>query len=135
MSVSSQDLDFHCYMSWSFFMFNELKWEVIVCFVDIGRIVDHYCLTSFWYCFLASLLHLFCFSFICMFFVLCKQNNDISSQKQLCIHYSILFLYRLRNYMHVFVHCSCICQEPVALLYTCTCLNGNYEMIINRSPK
>ena len=26
------------------FVFNELRWEVIVCFVDIGGIVDHHCL-------------------------------------------------------------------------------------------
>ena len=26
------------------FMFSELRWEVIVCFVDIGEIDDHYCL-------------------------------------------------------------------------------------------
>jgi hypothetical protein len=25
-------------------MFNELKWEMIVRFVDIGDIADHYCL-------------------------------------------------------------------------------------------
>jgi hypothetical protein len=27
-----------------FFMFNEMKWEVVGRFVDIGRIVDHHCL-------------------------------------------------------------------------------------------
>ena len=26
-----------------FFKFNELRWEVIVCFVNIGGIVDHHC--------------------------------------------------------------------------------------------
>jgi hypothetical protein len=33
-------------MSWSFIMFSQLKWEVIVGFVDIGRIVDHH----YWNC-------------------------------------------------------------------------------------
>jgi hypothetical protein len=28
------------------FMFNELRWEVIVCFVNVGGIVDHYFLNS-----------------------------------------------------------------------------------------
>ena len=28
-----------------FFVFSELRWEVIVCFVDIGGIDDHYCLS------------------------------------------------------------------------------------------
>jgi hypothetical protein len=27
-----------------FFMFTELRWELIVRFVDIGEIVDHHCL-------------------------------------------------------------------------------------------
>ena len=29
------------HMLWCFFMFNDLRWEVIVHFVDIGGIVDH----------------------------------------------------------------------------------------------
>ena len=29
--------------AWFFFLFNDLRWEVIVCFVDIGWIVDHHC--------------------------------------------------------------------------------------------
>ena len=33
----------------SFFVFSELRWEVIVCFVDIGGIDDHYCL-NFLFC-------------------------------------------------------------------------------------
>jgi hypothetical protein len=28
-------------------MFNDLRWEVIVCFIDIGGIVDHHCLNFF----------------------------------------------------------------------------------------
>ena len=31
------------------FLFSELRWEVIVCFVDIGGIDDHYCL-NFLFC-------------------------------------------------------------------------------------
>ena len=27
-----------------FFVFNTLRWEIVVCFVDIGKIVDHHCL-------------------------------------------------------------------------------------------
>jgi hypothetical protein len=30
------------YMLWCFFVFSELRWEVIVYFVDIGGIVDHH---------------------------------------------------------------------------------------------
>ena len=33
-----------CHMSWSYFIFNDLRCKVIVCFVDIGWIVDHDCL-------------------------------------------------------------------------------------------
>jgi hypothetical protein len=29
------------------YMFNELRWEVIVRFVDIGEIVKHHCLNFF----------------------------------------------------------------------------------------
>ena len=31
-------------MLWVFFMFNDLRWEVIACFVDIAWIDDHHCL-------------------------------------------------------------------------------------------
>jgi hypothetical protein len=31
-------------MSWTFFVFSELRGEVIVYFVDIGGMVDHHCL-------------------------------------------------------------------------------------------
>jgi hypothetical protein len=30
-----------------YFVFSELRWEMIVCFVDIGGTDDHYCLTFF----------------------------------------------------------------------------------------
>jgi hypothetical protein len=30
------------HMPWSFFVSSDLWWEVIVCFVDIGEIVDHH---------------------------------------------------------------------------------------------
>ena len=43
--VPSNDMDFQRLMSWSFSMFNELRWKVIVSFVDIGEFVDHHC----WY--------------------------------------------------------------------------------------
>ena len=43
--VPSQDLNFQRhFVVYFFFMFNELKWEVIVRFVDIGGNVDHHCL-------------------------------------------------------------------------------------------
>jgi len=34
----------HCYVSWSFFVFSEWRWEVIIRFVDIGGIDDCRCL-------------------------------------------------------------------------------------------
>ena len=43
--VPSQDLDFQRRMAWSFlFVFSELRWEVIVCFVNISGMVAHHCL-------------------------------------------------------------------------------------------
>ena len=43
MSVPSQELDSNvtCH---GFFVFSELRWEVIVRFVDISRIIDYHCL-------------------------------------------------------------------------------------------
>ena len=38
------NLDFQGYMSWYFSVFNELRREVFVRFVDIGGIVNHHCL-------------------------------------------------------------------------------------------
>jgi hypothetical protein len=29
------------------FVFNDLRWEIVVCFDDIGRMVDHHCLSFF----------------------------------------------------------------------------------------
>ena len=39
-------------------MFSEFKWEVIVCFVDIGGIVDHLCLNI-----IVSILHSLIYNF------------------------------------------------------------------------
>ena len=47
--VPSQDLDFQCHMS-CFSMFNDLWRDVSVRFVDIGDIVDHYCLNFLLFC-------------------------------------------------------------------------------------
>ena len=42
--VPSKDMDFQRHMSWYFFFIfvYDLKWGVIVCFVDTGEIVDHH---------------------------------------------------------------------------------------------
>jgi hypothetical protein len=42
VSVPSQDMDFQRHMVWHFFAFNDLRWKIIVRFVDIGGIVDHH---------------------------------------------------------------------------------------------
>ena len=41
--VPNQDLDFQCHMSRSSSEFNDLWWEV-VCFVEIGGMIDYHCL-------------------------------------------------------------------------------------------
>lgn len=41
MPVLSQDLDFQHHMSWHFFVLNDLRKEVVFCFVVIGRIIEH----------------------------------------------------------------------------------------------
>jgi hypothetical protein len=46
LHVRNQELDFQCYMSWSFFMLKDLRFEMIVRFLDIGGIIDHHCLTN-----------------------------------------------------------------------------------------
>ena len=38
--IQSQDFEFQPHMWWSVFVFSELRWEVIVCFVDIDGIAD-----------------------------------------------------------------------------------------------
>jgi len=43
--VPFQDLDFYHHISWSlFFVLNEFRLEVVVCFVDIAGIVNYQCL-------------------------------------------------------------------------------------------
>lgn len=39
VSVLSQNLNFHQHMPWSFLVFNDLKWKIIVHFVNVGGIV------------------------------------------------------------------------------------------------
>ena len=41
--VQNQDLDFPGHIAWSFYMYNDLRWEVIVRFVNFGRFIDHRC--------------------------------------------------------------------------------------------
>jgi hypothetical protein len=40
----SHNLDFQRHVQVSIFVFSQLRWEVIVCFVDIGGFIDHHCL-------------------------------------------------------------------------------------------
>ena len=42
VSVQTQDLDFH--ISWSLLCTMIVRWKVVVCFVNIGRIADYHCL-------------------------------------------------------------------------------------------
>ena len=44
MSVPRQDLDFQCYMTWAFLFSTVWRREVVVCVVDISRIVDNHCI-------------------------------------------------------------------------------------------
>jgi hypothetical protein len=45
VSVPNQDLDFKRLISWSFCVqWVQLRWEIIVRFIDIFRIDDHHCL-------------------------------------------------------------------------------------------
>ena len=58
--IPNQELDFLRQMSWYFlFVFNELRWEVIVRLVDIGGFIGHHCLISvfiiLWFCDISSL--------------------------------------------------------------------------------
>jgi hypothetical protein len=47
VSVPRYDLGFQGHMSWSLFVFNYMRREVVVSFVDIGGIVDHLFKISF----------------------------------------------------------------------------------------
>ena len=42
-ACTNQEQDFQRHLSSSFFVFNQLWLEMIVCVVDIGGIVDHHC--------------------------------------------------------------------------------------------
>ena len=47
MPVQSLYLDFQRHLFHGLFVFNDLRRDVVVCFVDIGVIVDHHCITFF----------------------------------------------------------------------------------------
>ena len=65
MLVTSEDLYFERQMPWSpFFLLTELRWEVIVHFVEIGGIVDHQsCLNV---CFIIMIKALFLYFNLCL---------------------------------------------------------------------
>jgi hypothetical protein len=65
MLVTSEDLYFERQMPWSpFFGLTELRWEVIVHFVEIGGIVDHQsCLNVF---FIIMIKALFLYFNLCL---------------------------------------------------------------------
>ena len=45
--VQSLHLNFQRHLCHGLFVFNDLRRDVVVCFVDIGVIVDHHCITFF----------------------------------------------------------------------------------------
>ena len=45
MPVQSLHLDCQRHLFHGLFVFNDLRSDVVVCFVDIGGIVDHHCIT------------------------------------------------------------------------------------------
>ena len=45
MPVQSFHLNFQRHLFHGLFVFNDLRSNVVVCFVDIGAIVDHHCIT------------------------------------------------------------------------------------------
>ena len=47
MSVQTLHLDCQRHLFHGLFVFNDLRSDVVVCFVDIGGIVDHHCITFF----------------------------------------------------------------------------------------
>jgi hypothetical protein len=59
VAVPSQYLNFQGYMSWSLLWSALLRWEVIVCFVDIDGIVDYHVL-NFLYIITFHIESLFC---------------------------------------------------------------------------
>jgi hypothetical protein len=60
-----------------YFMSNDMRWEVDVCFVDTGRIVDPCCLTFFRWevdvCFVDIVAHSFSF-LCCVFWFVCLRS-------------------------------------------------------------
>ena len=48
----------------SFFVCSKLRWEAIVCFVDIGGIVDHYCLTFFCFVDIGGIVDHYCLNLL-----------------------------------------------------------------------
>jgi hypothetical protein len=77
----------HTYRVMFFFMFNDLRWQVIVCFVDIGGIVGH---------------HIWNFAFIIVCIVTWKQTFGIVDHH--CLHF--LFIRSLYNCWFVFKNYS-----------------------------
>ena len=74
-----------------FFMFNDLRWEVFVCFVNIGGIVDHHCSN-----FLIIIIYKL------SVFVSIKIFNT-SCCHELVSHYRIPILKRLQTYFQYIV--------------------------------
>ena len=47
MPVQNLHLNFRRHLFHGLFVFNDLRSDVVVCFVDNGVIVDHHCITFF----------------------------------------------------------------------------------------
>ena len=79
-------------------MFNGLRWEVVVSFFHIGRIVDHHCLNGSFHNLRAEKSHYVIFYFVML---ICKSIGNA-----LCLYYYIIeqlypFIHNLLNIEYI----------------------------------
>ena len=102
VSVSGQNLDFQCH---GVFVFSELRWEVIVRFVDIGGIDDHHCLN----CLIITLAYNFIF--VGLWFTSHFSNLPYVMYKKVQTLRNCLLFFKLKWYCEPFKNCTCISQQ------------------------
>ena len=94
-------------MSWFLFVFSQLRWEVTVCFVDIGKIVDHQRLN---------------FLFI---MITITYNNDTHSAVSFFLFHKICSITASTwngNQSFVYIRCRCKIWENIMWKYLYECV-------------
>ena len=103
-------------------MFNDLRWEVIVRFVDIGGIVDHHCLNSL------VIIISFCLAIISVPCYASKYNPSYNMSFSLLLHYNRTTLQYISTFKYSMYQVrGCHGRDRMVVGFTTTCAISAYH--------